>query len=107
MKKLFISADIEGTCGIAAWEETDAAGRNYAYFCQRMTAEVDAAARGAEQAGYITTVKDAHDSARNIDANQLPEATRIMRGWTGDPLSMMRPMNSISWPAVNTPSCTR
>ena len=43
MKKLFISADIEGTCGITAWEETDAKGRNYDYFCERMTAEVSAA----------------------------------------------------------------
>ena len=49
MKKLFISADIEGTCGIAAWEETDAAGRNYDYFCERMTAEVSAAIEGAEK----------------------------------------------------------
>ena len=100
MKKLFISADIEGTCGIAAWEETDAAGRNYAYFCERMTAEVDAAARGAEQAGYVTTVKDAHDSARNIDPMGLPKTTTLIRGWAKDCYCMMGGLDREDFDAV-------
>lgn len=39
---LFISSDIEGTCGIAAWSETEP-GRpdgDYAYFKQQMSREV-------------------------------------------------------------------
>ena len=100
MKKLFISADIEGTCGIAAWEETDAAGRNYAYFCERMTAEVDAAARGAEQAGYVTTVKDAHDSARNIDPMGLPKTATLIRGWAKDCYCMMGGLDREDFDAV-------
>lgn len=43
---LFISSDIEGTCGIAAWSETEP-GRpdgDYAYFKQQMSREVAAAA---------------------------------------------------------------
>ena len=46
---LFISSDIEGTCGIAAWSETEP-GRpdgDYAYFKQQMSREVAAACRGA------------------------------------------------------------
>ncbi len=42
---LFISSDIEGTCGIAAWSETEP-GRpdgDYAYFKQQMSREVAAA----------------------------------------------------------------
>lgn len=100
MKKLFISADIEGTCGITAWEETDAAGRNYEYFCERMTAEVDAAARGAEQAGYITTVKDAHDSARNINPMGLPKTATLIRGWARDCYCMMGGLDREAFDAV-------
>ena len=34
-------------------------------------------------------VKDAHDSARNIDPSVLPEEVQINRGWAGDVYSMM------------------
>lgn len=100
MKKLFISADIEGTCGIDAWEETDAGGRNYGYFCQRMTEEVSAAAQGAEEAGYVTTVKDAHDSARNLDPMALPRTTTLIRGWGRDCYCMMGGLNQDHFHAV-------
>ena len=100
MKKLFISADIEGTCGITAWEETDAAGRNYDYFCKRMTAEVSAAAEGAEEAGYISTVKDAHDSARNIDPMGLPRSATLIRGWARDCYCMMGGLDRDEFGAV-------
>ena len=100
MKKLFISADIEGTCGITAWEETDAAGRNYDYFCERMTAEVSAAVEGAEKAGYITTVKDAHDSARNIDPMGLPRSATLIRGWARDCYCMMGGIDRDEFDAV-------
>ena len=101
MKKLFISADIEGTCGITAWEETEAnGGRNYGYFCERMTAEVDAAVRGAENAGYITTVKDAHDSARNIDPMGLPKTATLIRGWARDCYCMMGGLDLDDYAAV-------
>ena len=101
MKKLFISADIEGTCGITAWEETEAnGGRNYGYFSERMTAEVDAAARGAEQAGYISTVKDAHDSARNINPMGLPKTATLIRGWSKDCYCMMGGLDREDFDAV-------
>lgn len=100
MKKLFISADIEGTCGIAAWEETDAAGRNYDYFCERMTAEVSAAIEGAEKAGYLSTVKDAHDSARNIDPMGLPKTATLIRGWAKDCYCMMGGLDRDTYDAV-------
>ena len=101
MKKLFISADIEGTCGITAWEETEAnGGRNYGYFSERMTAEVDAAARGAEQAGFVSTVKDAHDSARNINPMGLPKSSTLIRGWTRDCYCMMGGLDQEDYDAV-------
>lgn len=100
MKKLYISADIEGTCGITAWEETDAGGRNYDYFCTQMTREVSAAVTGAENVGYISTVKDAHDSARNIDPMGLPSSATLIRGWIRDLYSMMGGLDQEHFDAV-------
>lgn len=99
---VFISADIEGTCGIADWAETErSTPRDYTPFQKQMTREVRAACDGAAAggAGQIF-VKDAHDSARNIDPAALPECARMMRGWTGDPLSMMSGLDCGDYGAV-------
>jgi D-amino peptidase len=89
-KKIFLSADIEGTAGIAAWEETEAGNRQYDAFAARMTGEVNAACEGAVAAGANDIlIKDAHDSARNLNAEALPECARVLRGWIGAPCSMM------------------
>ena len=68
MKKLFISADIEGTAGIVNWNETErSVPHDYDYFANQMTREVAAACEGAHDAGVEEiVVKDAHDSARNL-----------------------------------------
>ncbi len=89
--RVFLSADIEGTCGIASWPETErSTPMDYDPYRKQMTREVNAACEGAIAAGAEEVfVKDAHDSARNLDPAGLPERIRIMRGWTGDPLSMM------------------
>ncbi len=90
MKKLFISADIEGTCGISAWSETIKERADYAPYAQRMSREVAAACEGALEAGVeMILVRDAHDSARNIDWSFLPRQAQLIRGWGQDPLSMM------------------
>ena len=64
--RLYLSADIEGTCGIADWAETERATMDdYRPFAAQMTAEVAAACEGAVAAGAEDIlVKDAHDSAR-------------------------------------------
>ena len=42
--KVFLSADIEGTCGITDWSETERATPfDYNYFRKQMTCEVVAA----------------------------------------------------------------
>lgn len=88
--KLFISADIEGTTGICHWDETEKGRDLYQHFAAQMSREVAAACQGANEAGWTDIlVKDAHDSARNIDPDQLPENVRIFRGWGADPLCMM------------------
>lgn len=90
--KLLISSDIEGTCGVAAWEETEAdkGGPWYTYFQEQMTKEVAAACEGAFDAGFSEVlVKDAHDTARNIIPSLLPKGVRLIRGWTEDLFSMV------------------
>ena len=88
--KVFISADIEGTAGIAHWDEAERSHADFADFRALMTGEVVAACEGARAAGATEVlVKDAHDSGRNLIVDQLPDYVRIMRGWSGHPDAMM------------------
>lgn len=90
MKKLFISADIEGTAGIAHWDETERGKTDFDYFRKQMSREVAAACEGALASGYEDIlIKDAHDTGRNIIPSMLPEAARILRSWPKDLYSMM------------------
>lgn len=90
MKKLYISADIEGVCGIVDWKETEIGEAQGAYFRAEMTREVRAACEAADEAGVKDIlVKDAHDSGRSIDPSALTRNARILRSWTKDPLVMM------------------
>ena len=99
---VFLSADMEGTCGIAVWPETErSTAMDYAPYQKQMTREVAAACRGALAGGAdAVLVKDAHDSARNIDPAALPRKVRIHRGWTGDLLSMMTGLDKEPFDAV-------
>lgn len=100
--KVFLSADMEGTCGIVDWKETDRpTPMDYTPYQKQMTREVAAACKGALSAGAEEVlVKDAHDSARNIDCAQLPRNTRIHRAWSGDLLSMMTGLDQEQFDAV-------
>ncbi len=98
--KLFISSDIEGTCGITNWDETHAGGPLYGYFSAQMTREVVAAVEGALAAGYESTVKDAHNNARNLDPLALHPTARLVRGWERDVWFMMDGLNRDSFDAV-------
>ena len=89
--KIFISADIEGTTGIAHWNETDRTKPDYKEFRRQMTAEVKAACEGINLAGAKEIlIKDAHASARNLKVSELPENIKIIREWSGHPFSMMQ-----------------
>lgn len=100
--KVFLSADMEGTCGIAVWAETErTTPMDYTPFQKQMTQEVAAACRGAIAAGAEEVlVKDAHDSARNIDPTALPRKAHMHRGWSGDLLSMMTGLDQDRYDAV-------
>lgn len=93
--KIYISADIEGVTGVTHWDETEKGKEGYKEYAQQMTLEVKAACQGAINAGANEIwVKDAHDSARNIDHNQLPKNTKLIRGWTGHMYSMVQGLDS-------------
>ena len=51
MKKVFISADIEGVTDVVSWGETVPDGHMYAEAARQMSLEVAAACRGAFAAG--------------------------------------------------------
>ncbi|MBU0928333.1 MAG: M55 family metallopeptidase [Spirochaetes bacterium] len=90
MEKLYVSADIEGVCGIADWKETEIGEAQGAYFRTEMTREVAVACEAAVGRGVTDIlVKDAHGSGRSIDPSALPRQARILRSWTRDPFVMM------------------
>jgi D-amino peptidase len=93
--KVYISADIEGVTGVTHWDEADRLKPEYVEFREQMTAEVSAACEGALQAGCSEIwVKDAHASARNLIASKLPRETRLIRGWSGHPFSMVQELDA-------------
>src|SRR5882724_8918768 len=84
MRKLFISADMEGCCAVSApqallperwsWEWT--AARKW------MTQEVAATAEAALAAHYEEViVADSHGNAHNIDPDGLPDNVWLVRSW--------------------------
>lgn len=88
--KVFISADIEGVNSITTWNETEKGTSDYLAFKKQMNMEVLHACKGAIEAGAkMVFVKDAHDSALNLDINMLPDQVILHRGWQGCPASMM------------------
>lgn len=89
--RLFISADIEGICGIASWNETRKEHPDYEYFRQEMSKEIAIVCSGALNCKEVDEIilRDAHGTARNIVSEMLPGKVRILRGWEGTPGPMM------------------
>ncbi len=92
--KVYISVDIEGTTGIAHWNETERNSPDYKAFQEQMTNEAVAACEGALKAGATEIyIKDAHGSGRNLITSRLPEEVRIIRGWSGHPFCMVQELD--------------
>jgi D-amino peptidase len=93
--KIYISADIEGICGCTDWDDASKGAAEYTEFQKQMTEEVRGACEGALAAGVTEIyVRDAHGSARNLIAANLPEKTRLIRGWSRHPYMMMQELDS-------------
>ncbi|HWL11408.1 MAG TPA: M55 family metallopeptidase [Ureibacillus sp.] len=88
--KVYISADLEGITGTTAWIETELNTQDIQPFLKQMTQEVEVAIESAIAGGATEILlKDAHDSARNLDISNLPVNCKVIRGWTGDPMCMV------------------
>lgn len=88
--KVFISVDMEGVAGVIHWEDVSRSGKDYHLFRKLMTEETNAAIHGALAAGATEIlVRDSHGSARNILPDLLHSEARLLRDWSGGPLSMM------------------
>ena len=92
--KVYMSVDIEGVTGVTDWDEIDKTKPDYQEFREQMTAEASAACRGAMAAGAKKIwIKDAHGTARNLIPSKLPVETKLIRGWSGHPFSMMQELD--------------
>ncbi len=93
--KIYISVDMEGVCGTTSWDDVTKGKVDYSEFQRQVTQEVSAACEGALSAGATEiVVNDAHDTARNLIAADLPEKTQLIRGWSYHPYMMMQELNT-------------
>ncbi|MFF8314465.1 M55 family metallopeptidase [Streptomyces lydicus] len=92
--KIFVSSDMEGTAGVVDWEQCRASGDRYAYFCELLQAEVNAAIDGARAAGATAfLVNDAHGAMANLRPDRLAGRARYLSG-RHKPLYMMQGLDS-------------
>ena len=79
--KLFISADIEGVGGVVRGEQSSRDASDYAHARKLMTAEVNAAIRGAFDGGATEVVAaDAHHIGLNLISDEVDERARQIIG---------------------------
>lgn len=91
MRKLFISADMEGCAAVSAGQALLPERWAWEWNVARrwMTEEARAAAEAAFAAHYDEViVADGHGNAHNIDPDGLPENTRLIRSWPRPLLQM-------------------
>lgn len=88
--KILIAADMEGITGVVHWDQTDPSHAEYERFRRLMTEEVNAAIRGAHQAGAKEVhVSDGHAYAHNILIEELDPRARLNSG-SPSPYSMVQ-----------------
>lgn len=87
--KILIAADMEGVSGVVDWDQVNAEHNEYARYRRLMTAEVNAAIRGACDGGAEEVlVADGHGRKRNILIENLDPRARLQSG-TPSPLGMV------------------
>jgi D-amino peptidase len=88
--KILIAVDMEGITGVTTWDQVTAGHTEYARFRTLMTEDVNAAIRGAFDAGATETiVADGHWNGSNILIEDLDRRARLNSG-SPSPLSMMQ-----------------
>ena len=88
--KILIAADMEGISGIVHWDQVEPKHKEYERTRRLMTGDVNAAVRGAYEAGAEeVVVSDGHGDARNILIEELDGRARLNSG-SPSPLSMVQ-----------------
>lgn len=79
--RVYISVDMEGVAGVVHSEQCRRGADDYPAACALMTAEADAAARGAFDAGAdAVLINDSHGDMRNLDLGALDERVEVLSG---------------------------
>lgn len=80
--RIYISADGEGISGTVSTDEMHQTGKDFAQFRYWMTQDVNAAIRGAFNAGATeVVVNDSHWNMTNILFEELDPRAELIRGW--------------------------
>ena len=89
IKRLYISADIEGVAGVVNKEHMSPAGFEYQQAREWYTAEVTAACNAAFENGIDEIViSDSHGNGQSLLIDKLPDNVQVIRSWPR-PLCMM------------------
>ncbi|PWB70080.1 MAG: peptidase M55 [Anaerolineales bacterium] len=88
--KILIATDMEGITGVTTWEQVTPGSAEYARFRKLMTQDVNAAVRGAVEAGADEVIiADGHWNGSNILIEELDPRARLNTG-SPSPFSMMQ-----------------
>lgn len=94
MMKILIAVDMEGITGVTSWDHVTPGHAEYFRFRHVMTADVNAAVRGAFTAGADEVViADGHWNSGNILVEELDPRARLGTG-TPSPFSMVNGIDS-------------
>jgi D-amino peptidase len=92
--KILIAVDMEGISGVVHWDHVDSQNQEYARFRKLMTGDVNAAVRGAYEAGaQEVIVSDGHATGRNILVEELDSRARLNSG-SPSPFAMVQGIDS-------------
>src|SRR3990172_3833258 len=92
--RILIACDMEGISSVVHWDHVTPGHAEYARFRRIMTADVNAAIRGAFEAGADDViVADGHWDGRNILVEELDPRVRLNSG-SPSPLSMVQGIDS-------------
>jgi D-amino peptidase len=88
--KILIAADMEGVTGVVHWDHVSPEHAEYGRFRRLMTGDVNAAIRGAFDAGAgQVSVSDGHAHGRNVLVEELDPRAQLHSG-TPSPLAMVK-----------------
>lgn len=88
--KILISCDMEGISGVVDWDHVDPSHREYERFRRIMTGDVNAALRGAFDAGADEIiVTDGHEFGRNLLIEEL-DPRAVLNCGSPSPLSIVQ-----------------